>query len=151
MCNLQNTNLQHTSRLQRQLLANLLLLLTKKRKKERINKIQNIFASIYQEFQVNFLKLRHLQNISWPRPNQLGLTWNLKLTLFEIKLIFEQKSRKKYHKKGTICFYCGIFWYFSSALHRMRLIGPSHSSQFMEHHNSGTTTLKHAICAPNVF
>ena len=33
----------------------------------------------------------------------------------------------------------------------MRLIGPAHSSQFMEQHNSGITTLKHAICAPNVF
>ena len=33
----------------------------------------------------------------------------------------------------------------------MRLIGPAHSSQFMERHNSGITTPKHAICAPNVF
>ena len=33
----------------------------------------------------------------------------------------------------------------------MRLIGPTHSSQFMEQHNSGITTLKHGICAPYVF
>ena len=33
----------------------------------------------------------------------------------------------------------------------MRLIGPAHSSQFIEWHNSGITTLKHAVCAPNVF
>ena len=33
----------------------------------------------------------------------------------------------------------------------MRLIGPAHSSQFMEWHNSGITTLNHAICAPNVY
>ena len=33
----------------------------------------------------------------------------------------------------------------------MMLTGPAYSSQFMERHNSGTITLKHAICAPNVF
>ena len=33
----------------------------------------------------------------------------------------------------------------------MRLIGPTHSFQFMERHNLGITTLKHAICVPNVF
>ena len=33
----------------------------------------------------------------------------------------------------------------------MRLIGPAHSSQFIERHNSGITTLKYVICAPNVF
>ena len=32
----------------------------------------------------------------------------------------------------------------------MRLIGPAHTYQFMEKPNSGITTLKHAICAPNV-
>ena len=32
----------------------------------------------------------------------------------------------------------------------MKLIGPAHS-QFMERYNSGVTTLKHAISAPNVF
>ena len=33
----------------------------------------------------------------------------------------------------------------------MRLIDPARSSQFVEWHNSGTTTLTHAICTPNVF
>ena len=33
----------------------------------------------------------------------------------------------------------------------MRLIDPTHSTQFMEWHNSGITTLKRTICAPNVF
>ena len=33
----------------------------------------------------------------------------------------------------------------------MRLTVPVRSSQFMEWHNSGITTLKHAICAPNIF
>ena len=33
----------------------------------------------------------------------------------------------------------------------MMLTGSAHSSQFTERHNSGTTTLKHAICVPNVF
>ena len=37
-----------------------------------------------------------------------------------------------------------------SVLHRM-LIGHGHSSQFMEWQNLEITTLKHAICAPNVF
>ena len=33
----------------------------------------------------------------------------------------------------------------------MRLIDPARSSQFVEWHNSGTTTLTHAICTPNLF
>ena len=35
-------------------------------------------------------------------------------------------------------------------LHRI-LIGRAHSSQFMEWQNLGITTLKHAICPPDVF
>ena len=41
-----------------------------------------------------------------------------------------------------------VFTY--SVLHRM-LIKPAHSSQFMKWQNLGIATLKHAICAPNVF
>ena len=37
-----------------------------------------------------------------------------------------------------------------SVLHRV-LIGHAHSSQFMEWQNLGIATLKHAICATNVF
>ena len=33
----------------------------------------------------------------------------------------------------------------------MTLIVPAHPSQSMERHNSGITTLKHAICAQSVF
>ena len=33
----------------------------------------------------------------------------------------------------------------------MRLTGPAHSSQFLEQHNSGITTLRHAIRGPNAF
>ena len=33
----------------------------------------------------------------------------------------------------------------------MRLIAPAHYSHFMRRYNSGITTLKLAICAPNVF
>ena len=33
-------------------------------------------------------------------------------------------------------------------LHRMKLIGSALCSQFMEWHNSGITTFKHAWCAP---
>ena len=33
----------------------------------------------------------------------------------------------------------------------MRLAGSAHSSQFMEWHYQGITTLKHAISASNVF
>ena len=36
-------------------------------------------------------------------------------------------------------------------LHRMMLIGHTHSSQFMEWQNLCITTLKHATCVPNVF
>ena len=39
----------------------------------------------------------------------------------------------------------------SSVLHRMTLIDHAHSFQFMEKHNLGITTLKHALCPPNVF
>ena len=60
LCNLQNTNSQ--------------IFPTKtphgnpitdyqQKKKER-KKFQNFFASIYQEFQLDFLKLRNLQNIN---------------------------------------------------------------------------------------
>ena len=40
---------------------------------------------------------------------------------------------------------------FVSVLHRMMLIGHTHSSRFMEQQNLGITTLKHATCVPNVF
>ena len=33
----------------------------------------------------------------------------------------------------------------------MTLIGPTHSSQFMEWQNLGIAALKHSKCAPNVF
>ena len=36
-------------------------------------------------------------------------------------------------------------------LHIITLIGFSHFFLFMEWHNIGITTIKHAICAPNVF
>ena len=38
----------------------------------------------------------------------------------------------------------------SSVLHRMKLLGNTHSLQIMEWQNLGITTVKHAICAPNV-
>ena len=40
---------------------------------------------------------------------------------------------------------------FASVLHRMILIGRTHSSQFMEWQNLCITKLQHATCAPNVF
>ena len=43
------------------------------------------------------------------------------------------------------------FSIFYSVLRKIRLISPAHSSQFMEYHNSGITTLKHAICAQNFY
>ena len=33
----------------------------------------------------------------------------------------------------------------------MTLIIPTHANQFIKWHNLGITTLKHAICAPNIF
>ena len=94
--------------IQRQILATLSLIINKKRKKQSLKQDSNIFPSISQEFEVSFLKLHNLQSINCPRPDQLGLTWNSKLAIFEIKSIFEQQNRKK-HKTGTLCFYCGIF------------------------------------------
>ena len=67
------------------------------------------------------------------------------------KLIFDRQNRKKIIKQEDSAFILAYFWYFSGVLHRMRLSDPTHSSQFMEWHNSGITTRKHAICATNVF
>ena len=47
-----------------------------------------------------------------------------------------------------------LFWHilvFASVLHRMMLIGHTHSSQLMEWKNLGVSTLKHNTCAPIVF
>ena len=96
---------------QRQILATLSLIINKKRKKQRIKQDSNIFASISQEFDVSFLKLHNLQSINWPRPDQLGLTWNSKLAIFEIKSIFEQQNRKniKQEHSAFIVAYFSIF------------------------------------------
>ena len=48
-------------------------------------------------------------------------------------------------------FIVAYFSIFMVLLHRIRLIGPAHSSQFMEWYNSDITTLNQAICAPNIF
>ena len=65
--------------------------------------------------------------------------------IFKIKQILKkrEKIRRKEHSAFIVSYY--------SVLHRMTLIGHTHSSQFMEWHNLGITTLKHAIGAPNVF
>ena len=39
----------------------------------------------------------------------------------------------------------------ASVLHRITLVGQTHSSQFMEWVNLGITALKHATCSPNAF
>ena len=60
------------------------------------------------------------------------------------------KSEKNILKHEYSVFIAAYFSIF--ILCRMRLIGPTHfSSQFMEQHSSGVTTLKHAVCSPNVF
>ena len=67
------------------------------------------------------------------------------------KLIFDQQNRKKTKQEGSAFILAYFFGILHSVLHRMRLSDSTHSSQFMEWHNSGITTRKHAICAPNVF
>ena len=99
---------------------------------------------------MDFFKLHNLKNINWPRPNQLDITQNLKLNIFNIKLASDQHNKKN-HKIGTLCFYGGIFWYLHNVLHSIALICPAHSSQFMEWNNLGIKTFKHAICAPKCF
>ena len=92
---------------------------------------------------MDFLQLHNLQNINWPYPRQLGLTWNLKLTIFQTKVAFDHQNRKKIIKKHTVL----LFWHilvFVSVLHRM--IGHIHSFQLMEWQNLGITTLKYATC-----
>ena len=76
-------------------------------KKER-NK-EKRFKTFLQAFTENFTKLRNLQNLNWPRPNQLGLTWNLNLAIFEIKLAFDQQNRKKIIKQEHSAFIVAYF------------------------------------------
>ena len=91
--------------------------------------------------------MHNLQKINWPSTNQLGLTCNLKLTILKIKVALHHQNRGLIIKQKHSAFI--MVWL--SVLHSMRLIGPTHSSQLREWHKSCITTLKHAICAPNVF
>ena len=75
----------------------------------------------------------------------------MKLTIFKIKLAFDQQNREKIKKKGNTLLSLWRILALYSVLHRMRLIGSAHSFQFMERDHSSITTFKHAICAPNVF
>ena len=100
---------------------------------------------------MNLLKLCNLQNINLPRPNQLGFTWNLKLTIFKIKLAFYQQNGEKIIKQEHSTFILAYFSIYIVCYIKITLIGPAQSSQFMEWHNLGIGTLKHAVCAPNVF
>ena len=68
-----------------------------------------------------------------------------------MKLTFDQQNRKKNIEKEHSTFIVAYFGIFMVLLHRIRLIGSAHSSQFMEWYNSGITTLNQAICAPNIF
>ena len=71
----------------------------------------------------NFFLQAFTRNFSWISfscviysPNWLGLTWNLKLTIFQIKLAFHQQN-KKIIKRHTL-----LLWHilvFTIVLHRM--------------------------------
>ena len=57
---------------------------------------------------MNFLKLHNLQNIYWSRSNQLGLTRNLKLTIFKFLFLFPFfffSQRVLYYSIGKMIFY----------------------------------------------
>ena len=87
--------------LQRHLLATLSLITKQKKEKKKKKKYQNIFASIYREFQLDLLQLHNLQNTNWTSP---GLNWDLKLTIFEEKLVFHHRNRKTNIKKAHFAF-----------------------------------------------
>ena len=53
---------------------------------------------------MNFVKLHNLGTINWAHPNQFGLTWNLKLTIFQTKFISDQENRKKFIKQEHSAF-----------------------------------------------
>ena len=98
-CNLQNTNSQilPTKTPPGNYLTDYWPKKKKEKKKKRIRKKKNqkIFASIYQEFLLDFFQFLNLKNTNWPRPNWLGLTWNLKLSIFQINSAFHQQNGKK--------------------------------------------------------
>ena len=85
---------------------------------------------------MNFLKLHKLPNINWPRPNQLGLTWNSKLVKSKRQnQLLIKNIEKKAIKKEQSTFIVACY----SVLHRMAVIGHAHCSWFMEWHNLGIT------------
>ena len=84
-------------------------------------------------------------------PKSIRFYLKFKIDYLQDKISFLSTKRGKNHKTGTLCLYSGIFLYLHSVLHKITLIGPAQSSQFMEWHNLGIGTLKHAVCAPNVF
>ena len=110
LCNLQNTN-PHI--LPTKILPANLSLVINKIKKNWKHFCKHLLGVLvrFPEWFPEFRFLHNLQHINWPHPNWLGLTWNLKLTIFQIELAFDQEKKKKNHKKGTFCFYFGIFQY----------------------------------------
>ena len=70
------------------------------------------------------------------------------LTIFQIKLAFNQQTEKKFIKNQTWFLMWYILVFAHSVLHRIS-IDHTHSCKLMEWQNLGITTLKHAACAPN--
>ena len=100
---------------------------------------------------MNFLKLRNLQNIQWPQPNQLALTCNLKLTIFKIKLAFYQQYRKKIIKQEHSAFIVACFSIYILCVALNDVNWPAHSFQFMEWQNLGIRNTKASYMCPKCF
>ena len=74
----------------------------------------------------------------------------MKLTIFQVKLAFNQQNKNKIMENHTLLLFRHISA-FVSVFHRIILVNVTHSSQFMEYQNLGVTTFKHATSAPNSF
>ena len=59
----------------------------------------------HQWFRVAYIVLCNLQNSNWPHLNWLGLTWNLKLCILQIKFAFDQQNKKMTHFAFIVAYF----------------------------------------------
>ena len=100
--------------LQRHLMLTVSLIINKKNKKRKEKNLKH-FCKHLLGILVGFIKLRNLHKINWPRPDWLGLIWNLKLAIFQIKLAFGKKP----HFAFIVAYFslhivCSIEWRYLS-------------------------------------
>ena len=71
--------------------------------------------------------------------------WNLKVTIFQIKLASNKQITKLAHS--------ALMWHilvFAHSVQNRMFVDHAHSSQIMEWQNLGIAALKYATCDPNV-